>query len=138
MRSLILSALARPFFGLMLAVSVVILFRGHNEPGGGFVGGLVAAAGFAILALADGGGRARAALRVHPVELMGAGLLLSFISGLPGIFSDGSFLTHLWITLPVGGGLKLGTTMVFDLGVYLVVLGGVLALILRLYEEPSA
>lgn len=138
MRSLVLSALARPLFGTLLAISVVILFRGHNEPGGGFVGGLVAAAGFAVIALADGGGAARSRLRAHPVEVMGAGLLLAFLSGLPGLVSRGSFLAHEWVTLPVAGGLKLGTTMLFDLGVYLVVLGGVLALILRLYEEPSA
>ncbi len=138
MNSLIFSTVARPLFLVMLGISVAILYRGHNDPGGGFVGGLIAAAGFAILALSSGGSSARTALRIHPVELMGTGLLLTLVSGLPGLVSEGSFLTHQWVTLPLGSGFKIGTTMSFDLGVYLVVLGGMLALILRLYDVPSA
>jgi multicomponent Na+:H+ antiporter subunit B len=132
--SIILSTMSRLFFAMMLIVSVYMLFRGHNEPGGGFIGGLVAASGFAMLALAEDVASARKALIVHPVALMGFGLLLAFVSGLPGLLSDRSFLTHWWAEL---GSLHLGTATTFDIGVYCVVIGGVLCLIFRLYEEPA-
>jgi multicomponent Na+:H+ antiporter subunit B len=129
--SIIFSTMARLFFVLMLAVSVFMLFRGHNEPGGGFVGGLIAALAFALLALAENVRTARNALLVHPVALMGAGLLLAVASGLPGLLSDRSFLTHWWVEV---GSLHLGTATTFDIGVYCVVVGGVLCLVFRLYE----
>lgn len=133
MSSLIFSAMARILFWLMLAASVVILFRGHDEPGGGFVGGLVAAMAVGIVALADGVAPARRRLRAHPVALAGLGLLLAFASGLPGLWADASFLSHQWVVFD--NGFKLGTTMIFDLGVYLVVMGGMLSLVFRLYED---
>lgn len=133
MNSLIFSATARVLFWLMLAASIFILFRGHDEPGGGFVGGLVGAMSIGILALADGVGAARRRLRAHPVAVMGSGLVLAVASGLPGLVLEGSFLAHQWVFFD--NGFKLGTTMIFDLGVYLVVLGGMLSLIFRLYED---
>ncbi len=133
MNSVIFSTAARFLFWLMLAVSVYILYRGHNEPGGGFVGGLVGALALTILALAEGVPAARRRLRVHPVFLIGLGIALALVSGLPGLFLDGDFLTHQWYEL--AGGFKIGTTLLFDVGVYLVVFGGMLALVFRLYEE---
>jgi multicomponent Na+:H+ antiporter subunit B len=133
MNSLIFSASARILFALMLAASIFILWRGHDEPGGGFVGGLAAAMALAVVALAEGVPRARKLLRIHPMALAGLGVFLGFISGIPGLFVDGSYLAHQWVFFP--NGFKLGTTMVFDIGVYLVVLGGMLALVFRLYED---
>lgn len=133
MNSLIFVSSARILFFLMLGASIYILWRGHDEPGGGFVGGLVAAMAFAIVALADGVPRARRLLRLHPIGLGGLGVFLGFISGLPGLWIDGSYLAHQWLFFP--NGFKLGTTMIFDVGVYLVVLGGMLALVFRLYED---
>lgn len=139
MQSIVLAATARLFFGIMLLASLWLLLRGHNEPGGGFVGGLVGAAAFATLALAMGVEAARRRLIVHPVILMSIGLIIALLSGVPGIVLDGSFLTHQWASLPLGiTELKLGTTIAFDIGVYLVVVGGVLAFMFRLYvEEPE-
>lgn len=128
---IIFSTMSRLFFVLMIGVSLFMLFRGHNEPGGGFIGGLIAALGFALLAMARDVETARKALVVHPVALMGGGLLLSFASGLPGLLSDQSFLTHWWAKV---GSLHLGTATTFDIGVYFVVIGGVLCLVFRLYE----
>lgn len=133
MNSLIFTTSARILFFLMLAASIFILWRGHDEPGGGFVGGLVAAMALAVIALADGVPKARKLLRIHPMSLAGLGVFLGFVSGLPGLWIDASFLAHQWVFFP--NGFKLGTTMVFDIGVYLVVLGGMLALIFRLYED---
>lgn len=131
MNSMIFAAFSRILFILMLAVSVYVLYRGHNEPGGGFVGGLIAAAGFATLALARGVDVARATLRLEPMTVIGLGILAALLGGLPGLWLDGSFLTHQWAVL---GGVHIGTTLLFDIGVYLVVLGGILSLILRFYE----
>jgi len=133
MNSLIFTSSARILFVLMLAASIFILWRGHDEPGGGFVGGLVAAMALSVIALAEGVPKARAILRIHPMTLAGLGVFLGFISGLPGLWADGSYLAHQWVFFP--NGFKLGTTMVFDVGVYLVVLGGMLALVFRLYED---
>jgi len=132
MNSLIFAAFSRILFGVMLVVSVYVLYRGHNEPGGGFVGGLIAAAGFATLALARGVEVARATLRFEPMTVIGFGILAALLSGLPGLWLDGSFLTHQWLVL---GNFHLGTTLLFDIGVYLVVLGGILSLILLFYED---
>jgi multicomponent Na+:H+ antiporter subunit B len=129
--SVIFSTMSRLFFVLMLVASIYMLFRGHNEPGGGFIGGLFAALAFALLALADSVAAARKALIVHPVVLIGSGLFLAFLSGLPGLFSDGSFLTHWWAEL---GSTHLGTATIFDIGVFMVVIGGVLALVFRFYD----
>jgi multicomponent Na+:H+ antiporter subunit A len=136
--SLIFATTARMFFFIMLAVSLVVLFRGHNEPGGGFIGGLIASAGFAVLALALGINTARLRLGVHPVVLMGIGVMLGIVSGIPGAMIHGSFLTHLWYDLNLGFmTLKLGTTYVFDIGVYLTVIGGVMAFLIRVQQQSD-
>ena len=133
MKSLIFSATARLLFWAMLTASVVILWRGHNEPGGGFVGGLVAAMAFSLVALSDGAAAARTRLRVHPAVLAGTGVFMAVLSGLPGIAAGAGFLTHQWLIFD--NGFKLGTTLLFDIGVYCTVMGGMLCLVLRLYDE---
>ncbi len=134
----ILTVTSPLFFWLLLALSVVVLLRGHNEIGGGFVGGLMAALAFAIVSLADGVDRARAKLRLHPLSLAGGGLLLALASGLPGLVLYGAFLRHVWFEMDVLGlHLKQGTTLLFDLGVYLAVLGTVLAFLFGLRREAA-
>lgn len=129
--SVIFSTMARIIFVPMLIVSVFMLFRGHNEPGGGFIGGLFAALAFALIALAESVEKARRVLIVHPVVLIGTGLFLAFLSGLPGLLSHSSFLAHWWMEI---GDLHVGTATIFDIGVFFVVVGGVLALVFRFYE----
>jgi multicomponent Na+:H+ antiporter subunit A len=134
----ILAVTSPLFFWLLLALSVVVLFRGHNEIGGGFVGGLTAALAFAIVSLADGVERARAKLRLHPLSLAAGGLLLALASGLPGLLLHGDFLRQLWFDLDLLGlRVKQGTTLVFDLGVYIAVLGAVLAFLFGLRREAA-
>ncbi len=137
MASVILGGWARGLALAMLAVSAYVLLRGHNEPGGGFIGGLLAAGAVALLAFAHGVREARRQLVFHPCAIAGAGLLLALLSGLPGMLGgDGGFLTHLWATLPLGfAELKLGTTIPFDVGVYLVVVGSVAAFVFALLRE---
>jgi multicomponent Na+:H+ antiporter subunit A len=122
---------ARLLMPLLLVFSVFLLLRGHNQPGGGFVGGLVAAAAFALYAIAFGAHRARQALLVRPLTLLGAGLLIALLSGAPAVLRGQPFLTALWAP----GSLPLGTPVVFDVGVFLVVAGVVLMMIFSLAEE---
>ncbi|MBV6658134.1 MAG: DUF4040 domain-containing protein [Devosiaceae bacterium] len=137
--SLIFSTTAQAFFILMIAISVVVLFRGHNEPGGGFIGGLIASAGFAVLALALGVNIAAQKLILHPVVWMGVGLVCAIVSGIPGAVLNESFLTHQWVDLNLGFmTLKLGTTYLFDIGVYLTVIGGVLAFLIRVQQQTGS
>jgi multicomponent Na+:H+ antiporter subunit B len=122
---------ARRLMPLLLLFSVFLLMRGHNEPGGGFVGGLIAAAAFALYGIAFGVQRARQALLVTPLTLLGAGLLVALVSGMPAVLSGQPFLEALWTTGPV----EVGTPLLFDVGVYLVVTGVVLMMIFSLSEE---
>lgn len=135
MISLILSTAARYLLPLMLLFSVFLLLRGHNEPGGGFVGGLVAASALALYAIAYDVGNARRVLRVDPRLLIGAGLLTAAGSGLSALLVGRPFLTGLWSggSIPVLS--KVGTPLFFDVGVYLVVVGAALTVIFSLAEE---
>ncbi|MCU0483519.1 MAG: Na+/H+ antiporter subunit B [Chloroflexi bacterium] len=140
MRSAILNTATTYLLPLLLVFSVFLLLRGHNEPGGGFAGGLVAAAGFALLATGAGVEAARRALHVDPRTLIAAGLLVALLSTLPGMAIDGIFLAAAWwtIDLPGGGSFYVGTPLLFDLGVYLAVIGTVLAIVFALEEEEPA
>ncbi|MDP1571103.1 MAG: Na+/H+ antiporter subunit B [Vicinamibacterales bacterium] len=135
MFSLILSTTARAIMPLTLVFSVYLLMRGHNAPGGGFVGGLIAAVAFAIASLADGVATARRALVVDPRRLMAVGLALALASGFGGVAAGQPFLTGQWaeVMVPVVG--KIGTPLVFDVGVYLAVLGVSLTMLFALSEE---
>ena len=122
---------ARLMMPLLLVFAVFLLFRGHNQPGGGFVGGLVAAAAFALYAIAFGVQRARQALLVRPMTLLGTGLLIAVMSGLPSVVRGRPFLTAFWTS----GDIAVGTPALFDVGVFLVVTGVVLMMIFSLAEE---
>lgn len=135
MNSIIFSVTARLLFWAMLVASLIILWRGHNEPGGGFVGGLVAAMAVSVVALSEGAAKARRMLRIHPVVLAGLGLFLALLSGFPGLVVGQGFLTHQWLIF--SNGFKLGTTLIFDVGVYCAVMGGMLCMVLRLYENDQ-
>jgi len=133
--SLILRTTTRLLFPLTLVFSIFILVRGHNEPGGGFVGGLAAASGFALVLAADGLEKARRVLRVDPLVFVGTGLAVALLSGLPPLLDGGAFLTGHWLDakIPVLG--HLGTPFLFDVGVYLTVLGVAVTIVFELGEE---
>jgi multicomponent Na+:H+ antiporter subunit B len=137
MNSLILRTASRYMLPLLIILSMFLLFRGHNEPGGGFVAGLVTAAAFALYALATDVAAARYALQVDPHVLIGSGLLLALIDGIMPFFFGQEFLTGRWtsLQLPFLGELEVGSPLFFDIGVYLVVVGVVLMIIYTLAEE---
>jgi len=137
MTSLILSTATRFLLPLLLLFSMFVLLRGHNEPGGGFIGGLIAAAAFALHAIATDVRKARRTLRLDPQTLIAIGLATALASGIIALFYDLPFMTGLWVTLhnPWFEELKVGTPLLFDAGVYLVVFGVTLTIILALAEE---
>jgi multicomponent Na+:H+ antiporter subunit B len=137
MTSIILRLTARLLLPLLLLFSLFLFVRGHNEPGGGFAAGLVAASAWALFAIAYSPAIARRALRVDPRLLIGLGLMLALLGGLPGLFGAGAFLTGMWVELnvPGVGVIELGTPVLFDLGVYVAVFGVTLTIIFALAEE---
>ena len=138
MNSLILKVATRVLVALMLLFSVYMLLRGHNEPGGGFIGGLIAAIGFALYAIAHGTAAARRALRVEPRAIAMAGVGIALLAGLwAAVFGDPLFTGQWWFVGAGEGdkGLPISSVLVFDIGVYLVVVGAVLTLVLALEEE---
>jgi multicomponent Na+:H+ antiporter subunit B len=142
MNSLILSAATRFLAPLMLAYSLFILLRGHNEPGGGFIGGLIAAVAFALYAKAEGTEAARRALRADPSMLSLCGLFLAVCAGVWGWLGKGAFLASVWPFLHKDAeghesGLPIGSALAFDVGVYLVVVGAVIGLFLALEEDAA-
>ncbi|MFD2998986.1 MnhB domain-containing protein [Pontibacter toksunensis] len=180
MRTIILSTAIRLLTPVFLIFSVYILFRGHNHPGGGFIGGLIGSIAFVFHVLAHGAnatakvffsltlyhyprqeGKSRTRyflqimnanlrgrrkgdkelhwnyifVRVSPVYLIGVGLLMAVSSGMIGLVSGYSFMKGLWMDmqLPVIG--SLGTPLLFDAGVYLLVMGMVLKMIFTMSKE---
>lgn len=134
--SLILATAARYLLPLLALFSVFLLFDGHHEPGGGFVGGLMASAPLALCALAYDVPTARRILVLAPQQLMAIGLLLAGSSGMLSLLRGQPFLTAQWgaVYWP-NGKLELGTPLLFDFGVYLCVLGVVMLIVLTLAEE---
>jgi len=132
MSSLILQYGARYLYPILLIISILVLYRGHNAPGGGFIGGLLAASAYVLYAVAFSLREARAKLRVEPVVLVGAGLTTALISGILSLQSDKAFLTGLWINVY---SIKVGTPLLFDIGVYLVVIGILLKILFSLMED---
>ena len=120
---------------LLLLFAVFLLLRGHNQPGGGFVGGLVVAASFVLYAIAFGVDAARRALLVQPSRLLGIGLLVALLSGLPGVIGGDPFMTAVWTSFDTGSTvIDLGTPLLFDIGVFLAVIGVVLTIVLTLAD----
>lgn len=137
--TLILHVAARFLVPLQLLFSVFLLLRGHNEPGGGFIAGLVASGAFALYLFTFGAVMTRDLMRIDPRNLIGIGLLLGMISVFPGWLQGDAFMTAQWwpVTLPGGKEIKLSTPLIFDIGVYFTVLGSVLLMIVALTETEE-
>lgn len=136
MKTLILKTASDVLLPVLLLFSVFILLRGHYLPGGGFVGGLIAAIAFVLDAFANGLQNTRKIIKFHPGFLMPLGLLISFSSAVaPVLFYDLPFMTGLWASgdIPVIG--KVGSALFFDTGVYFVIVGVSLTIIFTISEN---
>ncbi|MDB4872440.1 MAG: Na(+) antiporter subunit [Gemmatimonadales bacterium] len=133
MNTLIFRTIAPIIVVTMLVFSVFVLLGGHNEPGGGFIGGLIGAASTVIYSMAAGVPVARKALRVHPITIAGFGVFIAALSGLVSLAAGVPYLTGLWAFFEVGGSqVALSTPLLFDIGVYCVVFGTLSAIALGL------
>ena len=135
MTSSILQTATRLLMPLLLLFALFLLLRGHNQPGGGFVGGLVVAASFVLYSIAFGVEASRRALLIKPATLLGVGPLVALASGLPALITGQPFMTALWTEVSLGKTvLALGTPLVFDVGVFLAVIGVVLTIVFTLTD----
>jgi multicomponent Na+:H+ antiporter subunit B len=135
MTSTILQTATRVLMPLLLLFALFLLLRGHNQPGGGVVGGLVVASSFVLYSMAFGVDAGRRALLVRPATLLGLGPLIALTSGVPAVIGGRPFMTAVWTEVPVAGtAVALGTPLVFDVGVFLAVIGVVLTIVFTLAE----
>jgi len=139
--SIPLQITARVLSPAMIILSLIVLYRGHHLPGGGFIGGLIAASGFGLILLGCGIHAARRALRVRPLSLILAGLAVALASGLfAPLLEQGLIFSGMWLpefVVPLLGAVHLGTPLIFDFGVYLVVVGFTLMCLFALVETEA-
>ena len=124
-RSVILEVVTRLVFHTILLWSVYLLLSGHNQPGGGFAAGIVAGLALCLRYLGGRGYELRAALPVMPAVLLGSGLFIAAGSAvIPMLFGSAALRTwDAYLTIPLVGEVHLVTSLLFDIGVYLVVIG---------------
>ena len=127
---IMLAMLMRPLLPLALVVSLYILLRGHNLPGGGFVAGLIASVALILQYVASGIDLAQARMRVDFFRVMAFGLALAAGTGLASTLFGYPFLTsaHGHVHVPLIGDVELVSAMAFDVGVFLIVIGAVLTI----------
>lgn len=137
MRSLILAAATRVVFPLLLLFSVFLLFRGHNEPGGGFVGGLVFATAIILQYIVGGTLWVESRLRIHPLYWIAVGLLCAAAAGIvAGLAGEPFLASQAWhASLPLLGEIHLSTVLLFDLGVYLLVVGATVLMLVAIAHQ---
>lgn len=137
MYSLIFRIVAGFLLPVFLVVSLFLFYRGHNAPGGGFIGGLLAALAYIMVAFALGRDRAENLFRLNPLHLIVSGLSVALLSGLISLPAGNPFMTGEWISLkiPLMGDLNLGTPLLFDLGVFLTVIGITVLIVFSMMGE---
>lgn len=136
-RSLITDVTARMIVLSAFVLSIYLLAAGHNQPGGGFIGGLVAGAGVALVYVAGGLDDVRSLLPVRPWSVLGGGLVVAAGSAIVPVLAGGAVLSQGFFTMhpPLLGDVKVTSALVFDTGVYAVVLGMVLMAFEALGED---
>ncbi|MEJ2868469.1 Na+/H+ antiporter subunit A [Actinomycetospora sp. OC33-EN08] len=136
-RTLLLEVITRLVFPTIMVLSVYFLFAGHNAPGGGFAGGLLAGLALVVRYVAGGRYELGEAAPVEAGTLLGAGLLLAGLSGVAGLLVGGEVLQTFVLegVVPVLGNVKFVSSLVFDIGVYLIVVGLVLDVLRSLGAE---
>ncbi|MFW8623571.1 Na+/H+ antiporter subunit A [Corynebacterium glutamicum] len=125
-RSLMVDVATRILFPAMIMLSVYFFFAGHNAPGGGFAGGLVASLAFSLRYLAGGREELEEALPIDAGRILGTGLFVSATAVLwpMVLLGEPPLTSHIWdLTLPLIGEIHIASALIFDFGVYLIVIG---------------
>lgn len=139
-QSYIFQAVVRFLFFLVNVFAIYLLLRGHNLPGGGFIAGLATAISFILLSLAIGLEALHGVMRFDPVRLAATGLALATLTGVAPMLFARPFLEHFdahLVSVPLFGELHVGTPLLFDLGVYLVVVGIACKIVLTLGKSTQ-
>ncbi|WP_054859449.1 Na(+)/H(+) antiporter subunit B [Gracilibacillus sp. JCM 18860] len=123
---------------ILLGFAVYLLLAGHNAPGGGFVGGLMTSAAILLMYMAYGGEKALS--KILPLNyrlLISIGLLIALVTGLGSFLFGQPFLSQTfgYFHFPIFGEVELATALLFDLGVYLTVIGVTLTIITNISED---
>jgi multicomponent Na+:H+ antiporter subunit B len=122
---------------IIFIFSIYLFFAGHYTPGGGFIGGLMTSAALVLLLLAFDIKTMKEALPINFLTVAASGLMISILTGVGAFIFDVPFLTHTfgYIELPILGETALASTLAFDLGVYLVVVGIAMTIIQTIGES---
>ena len=129
----ILRTAHRHLVPVIFVLSLLLLWRGHNLPGGGFLGGLAAAMGGVLIFLSEGAEALRRKLKIDAEWYFAIGLALALLSALWGPMMGRAFFEAAWlpaVELPLIGKVLIGTPLLFDVGVYGVVIGFSLSVLL--------
>jgi multicomponent Na+:H+ antiporter subunit A len=120
-------------------VSVYVTFSGHNAPGGGFAGGLILGAAFVLQHLTGTPLRVRGRVVEHPARVLGVGLFIAVVTAIvPVVVGESALESHIWkLDIPLVGEVKLVSSTFFDLGVYFVVIGVILMILLSLGDDGA-
>ncbi len=137
MNSIILQIASKYVRWLIVIFSIIILLRGHNYPGGGFIGGLLAGLSIAYKGFAFTPELVKEKIKIKPEGFVGLGLFFVFFSTLPGIWLKTSLMEGVWITIPFlfSEGIKFGTPFLFDIGVFFIVIGVTVLFLFSLARE---
>ena len=135
MESSILQTATRYLLPILLLFSFFLLLRGHYNPGGGFVGGLVASIAFVLHSFAYGTDNTMGILRYKPLSLIPIGLAVAIFSMFLPVLLGLPVMTGLWLDQPIPVIGMIGTALFFDVGVYLVVIGTVLTILFTISLE---
>lgn len=137
-RLTVLDEADRWLFRVLLLVSVYVMVRGHNAPGGGFAGGLIAGSAFVLRYLAGGILRVRRSSIVNPTRLIGFGLVVSaLVAVVPVLVGEAALSSDIAkFSVPLIGDVKVVSSSLFDVGVYFLVIGVVLTVLVHLGSDP--
>lgn len=135
----ILQTVTKVLLYLILTFSIYLFFAGHNNPGGGFIGGLMTAAALLLMYLAFDVETMERVLPFDFKKLTAIGLLIAVMTGLGSIVLGVPFLSHSfgYFDIPLIGKTELATAVLFDLGVYLTVVGITMTIILSIRGDDE-
>nr|ABS70474.1 MrpB [synthetic construct] len=133
----LLHTLTRVVTFIILAFSVYLFFAGHNNPGGGFIGGLMTASALLLMYLGFDMRSIKKAIPFDFTKMIAFGLLIAIFTGFGGLLVGDPYLTQYfeYYQIPILGETELTTALPFDLGIYLVVIGIALTIILTIAED---
>ncbi len=137
MNSVVLQLAVRYVKFILIIFALIALFRGHNHPGGGFISGLLAAMSVVFYGLAYSNKDLIRKMKIRPEGYISLGIALILLSMLPGWLLGKAAMTGIWLSLPLpwSGELKMGTPLLFDVGVFFTVIGVTLLFLISLIPK---